>query len=61
MVSVPAGSAVVVKLATPPFNCAVPRTNARIDVVPRRNVTFSPLGGVPPLEETEAVNVTDSP
>jgi hypothetical protein len=56
MESVPSGSAVVAKTAVPLLNCAVPR-----DVVPLRKVTFSPLGGAPPLEVTDAVNVTDSP
>ena len=54
--SVPVGSAVLVKLATPLLRAAVPS-----DVVPLMNVTVSPFGGVPPLEETEAVKVTDSP
>jgi hypothetical protein len=43
--SVPVGSAVLVKLATPLLRAAVPS-----DVVPLMNVTVSPFGGVPPLE-----------
>jgi hypothetical protein len=54
--SVPTGSDVVVKLAAPLVRVAVPS-----DVVPLMNVTVSPLDGVPPLEETEALKVTGSP
>ena len=52
---VPAGSAVVVKIATPPpFTAALPR------VVPEsENVTLPP--GTPAEEVTVAVNVTDWP
>ena len=53
--SVPVGSAVVVRLAVPLVNFAVPSM-----VVPLRNVTFSPFGGALPLEETVAVKVTGS-
>ena len=51
---VPAGSAVVVKVATPlPFNCAVPRA-----VVPSRKVMV-PVGAVfPDCGATVAVKVT---
>jgi hypothetical protein len=47
---------VEVKLATPLLNCAVPT-----DVAPLKKMTFSPLGGAPAVEVTEAVNVTGSP
>jgi hypothetical protein len=53
--SVPTGSDMVVKLATPLVNVAVPSV-----VVPLMNVTFSPFGGAPALEETAAVKVTGS-
>jgi hypothetical protein len=55
MESVPAVSAVVVRVATPLFNWPIPS-----DVEPLMNVTLSPLAGVPPLEETYAVRVTGS-
>ena len=55
MESVPVGSAVVVKLAVPLVSCAVPS-----EVVPLMSVTFSPFGGAPALEETDAVRVTGS-
>jgi hypothetical protein len=54
--SVPAGSAVVVRLAAPLLRVPVPKA-----VEPLMNVTFSPLGGVPLLEETVAPRVTGSP
>ena len=53
--SVPVGSDMVVRLAVPLVNVAVPS-----DVVPLMNVTLSPLGGAPPPEETVAVRVTGS-
>jgi hypothetical protein len=52
----PTGSVEVVKVAEPPLNAPVP-----IDVVPFINVTVSPLGGMPELEVTVAVNVTACP
>ena len=57
MVSVPTGSAVVLKLALPPLRVAVPRT-----VVPTLNVTV-PVGVPKPdeLGATVAVKVTDWP
>ena len=53
--SVPSGSDVVVRLATPPVNVAVPS-----EVVPLKNATLSPSGGAPPLDVTVAVNITGS-
>lgn len=46
----------VEKLAEPPLKVPVPSA-----VVPFINVTVSPFGGVPALEETTAVKVTDCP
>src|SRR5580658_2986521 len=54
--SVPTGSAVVVRLASPPLRAFVPSAD-----LPLRNVTSSPFGGAPSLDPTFAVKVTGSP
>ena len=53
IVSVPAGSVVIVSEAEPPTSEAVPSV-----VVPFSKLITSPLGGVPPAELTVAVSVT---
>lgn len=56
MVYTPAASVEVVSVATPPLNKPVPRI-----ADPLLKVTVSPLGGVPDVELTVAVNVTAWP
>jgi hypothetical protein len=57
IVSVPAGSAEVVKLAEPPLNDPVPN----LFVPPLMNAMVSPSGGAPALEVTTALKVTACP
>jgi len=56
IVKMPAGSHEVAIEAAPEFSLAVPRTFELL-----KNVTVSPLGGVPPVELTVAVKVTACP
>ena len=52
----PAGNALVVKVAVPAASVPVPST-----VAPVLNVIVSPFGTLPPVEATVAVNVTACP